>query len=89
MCSQFDATSRALGDASVWSVLLRPRKILRRPRKMTKDALRMAMAAMTDPKARACDVARRLGITTTTLYEYVNGDGSLKQSGQVVLDKDI
>ena len=60
-----------------------------RPRKMTKDALRMAMAAMTDPKARACDVARRLGITTTTLYEYVNGDGSLKQSGQVVLDKDI
>ena len=60
-----------------------------RPRKMTKDALRMAMAAMADPKAKACDVARRLGITTTTLYEYVNGDGSLKQAGQVVLDKDV
>jgi DNA invertase Pin-like site-specific DNA recombinase len=60
-----------------------------RPRKMTKDALRMAMAAMADPKAKACDVARRLGITTTTLYEYVNGDGSLKQAGQVVLAKDV
>jgi DNA invertase Pin-like site-specific DNA recombinase len=60
-----------------------------RPRKMTKDALRMAMAAMADPKAKACDVARRLGITTTTLYEYVNGDGSLKQAGQVVLTKDV
>src|SRR5947209_2527885 len=55
---------------------------------MTKDALRMAMAAMAAPQAKAGDVPRRLGITTTTLYEYVNGDGSLKQAGQVVLDKD-
>ena len=53
---------------------------------MTKDTLRMAMAAMAGPKAKSCDVARRLGITTTTLYECVNGDGSLKQAGQVVLD---
>jgi DNA invertase Pin-like site-specific DNA recombinase len=59
-----------------------------RPRKMTKDALRMAMAAMAAPQAKAGDVARRLGITMTTLYEYVNGDGSLKLAGQVVLDKD-
>jgi DNA invertase Pin-like site-specific DNA recombinase len=59
-----------------------------RPRKMTKDALRMAMAAMAAPQAKAGDVARRLGITTTTLYEYVNGDGSLKQAGQGVLEKD-
>jgi len=29
-----------------------------------------------------------LGITTTTLYEYVNGDGSLKQAGQVVWNKE-
>jgi DNA invertase Pin-like site-specific DNA recombinase len=59
-----------------------------RPRKMTKAALRMAMAAMADPQAKASDIARRLGITTTTLYAYVNGDGSLKQAGQVVLEKD-
>ena len=45
----------------------------------------MAMAAMVDPKANAIDVARRLGITTTTLYAYVNGDGTLKQAGQKIL----
>ena len=58
-----------------------------RPRKMTKATLRMAMAAMADPQSKASDVARRLGMTTTTLYEYVNGDGSLKPSGRTLLDK--
>jgi len=56
-----------------------------RPRKMTKETLRMAMAALADPTAHASVVAQRLGITTTTLYMYVNGDGSLKQAGQRVL----
>jgi hypothetical protein len=32
-------------------------------------------------------VARRLGITTTTLYAYVNGDGTVKEIGQRLLDK--
>jgi DNA invertase Pin-like site-specific DNA recombinase len=59
-----------------------------RPRKMTKDTLHMAMSAMADPKSNASEVARRLGMTTTTLYDYVNGDGSLKQAGQVLLDRD-
>lgn len=59
-----------------------------RPRKMTKETLRMAMAEMADPQSNAGEVARRLGITTTTLYGYVNGDGSLKQAGQAVLAKD-
>lgn len=45
----------------------------------------MAMAAMADPKNNAADVARRLNITTTTLYAYVNGDCSLKQVGQAFL----
>jgi DNA invertase Pin-like site-specific DNA recombinase len=58
-----------------------------RPRKMTKETLHMAMAAMANPQSNATEVARRLGITTTTLYTYVNGDGSLKQTGQAVLDK--
>ena len=48
----------------------------------------MAMAAMADPKSKANAVAHRLGITTTTLYEYGNGDGSLKQPGQALLDQD-
>jgi DNA invertase Pin-like site-specific DNA recombinase len=58
-----------------------------RPRKMTPEVLKMAMAAMSDPKTRASEVARRLGITTTTLYAYVNGDGSVKEIGQRLLDK--
>ena len=57
-----------------------------RPRKMTKVALQMAMMAMADPASVAADVAKRLGITTTTLYEYVNGDGSPKASGQALLN---
>lgn len=45
----------------------------------------MAMAAMSDPKAKVCEVARRLGLTTTTLYTYINGDGSPKAAGTAVL----
>jgi DNA invertase Pin-like site-specific DNA recombinase len=57
-----------------------------RPRKMNRATLTMAMAAMADPKAVAADVAKRLGITTTTLYSYVNGDGSPKAAGSALLD---
>lgn len=56
-----------------------------RPRKMDKHTLKMAMAAMSDKKSVASKVARRLGITTTTLYMYVNGDGTLKETGAKVL----
>ena len=59
-----------------------------RPRKMDKPTLRMAMAAMSDPKSIAADVAKRLNLTTTTLYCYVNGDGTVKEHGQKVLDKE-
>ncbi|MDY6894213.1 MAG: recombinase family protein [Thermotogota bacterium] len=57
-----------------------------RPRKMTKTRLKMAMTAMSDHKSVAAEVARQLGITTTTLYSYVNGDGSPKAQGQAILD---
>lgn len=50
-----------------------------RPRKMDESTIKMAAAAMADQKAVATEVAKKLGITTTTLYAYVNGDGSLKQ----------
>lgn len=56
-----------------------------RPRKMTLETLKMAMAAMSDPKSNASEVAKRLGITTTTLYSYVNGDGTVKELGHRVL----
>jgi DNA invertase Pin-like site-specific DNA recombinase len=58
-----------------------------RPRKMTPEVLRMAMAAMSDPRSQAAEVARRLGMTTTTLYAYVNGDGTVKEIGQRLLDE--
>ena len=57
-----------------------------RPRKMTIETLKMAMAAMSDRNSRAFEVAKRLGITTTTLYHYVNGDGSVKEPGQRLLE---
>jgi DNA invertase Pin-like site-specific DNA recombinase len=57
-----------------------------RPRKVDRAALQMAMAALGDPEAKAAEVARRLGITTTTLYVYLNGDGTPKAAGKAVLE---
>lgn len=57
-----------------------------RPRKMDIQTLKMAMSAMSDRNAVAHEVAKRLGITTTTLYTYVNGDGSPKAAGTKLLD---
>ena len=59
----------------------------RRPRKMDTTTLQMTMTAMSDPKACAKEVAQKLGITTATLYTYVNGDGSVKEAGQRLLNK--
>jgi predicted transcriptional regulator len=53
---------------------------------MDRATLQMAMAAMSDPKAVAAEIAKRLGLTTTTLYTYVNGDGSAKAAGQALLE---
>ena len=52
-----------------------------RPRKMDRATLQMAMAALSDPKSIAADVAKKLNIQTSTLYSYVNGDGSPKKLG--------
>lgn len=47
----------------------------------------MAMSAMADPQSVAAEVAKRPGITATTLYAYVNGDGSLKETGKAVFNQ--
>jgi DNA invertase Pin-like site-specific DNA recombinase len=60
-----------------------------RPRKMTASRIRMAMAAMADPAAEPREIARELGVTTTTLYEYVNGDGSPKAAAEAVLRRPV
>ena len=59
-----------------------------RPRKMDKHTLTMAMTAMSDKNTVAADVAKRLGITTATLYSYVNGDGTPKGLGEKLLTSD-
>ena len=56
-----------------------------RPRKMDKQTIQMAMVAMADRKSVASEVAKRLGITTTALYMYINGDGSLKEAGAKII----
>jgi len=40
---------------------------------------------MADREAKATEVAQRLGIARTTLYLYLNGDGSPKVLGQALL----
>ena len=45
-----------------------------RPRKMDAATIRMAMAAMSDSKAIATEVAKKLNISTASLYTYVNND---------------
>ena len=47
----------------------------------------MAMATMVDREANATEVAQRLGIARTTLYHYLNGDGSPKALGQALLSR--
>ena len=53
---------------------------------MDETSLKMAMTAMSDRNSGAQDVARKLGITTTTLYMYVNGDGSPKEPAVKLLN---
>jgi len=57
-----------------------------RPRKVDVATLKMAAAAMSDPKSIAAEVAKRLSITTATLYTYVNNDGSLKAAGAKLIE---
>ncbi len=57
-----------------------------RPRKMDKATLMMAMVAMADKNTTVQKVAKKLNMTTTTIYMYLNGDGSLKEAGSKLLN---
>ena len=46
----------------------------------------MAMAAMADPRPSRRTSPDGSGLTKTTLYTYVNGDGTVKAAGKAVLD---
>lgn len=59
-----------------------------RPRKMDLPTLKMCMSAMQDPSTIASKLAERLNISTATLYDYLNGDGSPKEKAMKLLQKD-
>ena len=56
-----------------------------RPRLMTRAKLRTAMAMMADRGNAATDVAEQLGISVSTLYAYVDGEGLAKPRAQKLL----
>jgi len=84
--AEFDAELLRERTKSPLAAARARRRLGGRPRKMTIETLRMERAAMADPKTNASKIASRLGSTTTTLYTYVNGDGSVKEPGQQLLD---
>ena len=57
-----------------------------RPRKMNRARLYMAMAALSERESQPGLVAKNLGISTTSLYRYVNPDGTPKELGQRLLN---
>jgi DNA invertase Pin-like site-specific DNA recombinase len=58
-----------------------------RPRMMTRAKLRTAMTMMADQGNAASDVAEQLGISVSTLYAYVNGEGQAKPRAQKLLGR--
>jgi DNA invertase Pin-like site-specific DNA recombinase len=58
-----------------------------RPRTMTSAKLRTAMAMMADRENLARDVAEQLGVSLSTLYAYVDGQGRPKECARKLLEK--
>ena len=56
-----------------------------RPRLMTRAKLRTAMTMMADRANAATDVAEQLGISLSTLYAYVDGEGQIKPRARKLL----
>ena len=56
-----------------------------RPRLMTRAKLRTAMTMMADRNNAAGDVAEQLGISISTLYAYVDGEGQAKPRARKLL----
>ena len=56
-------------------------------RKMTASMLKQAMTAMAESDLSMTAIAAQIGITRATLYNYLNGDGSLKTAGQELLSQ--
>lgn len=51
-----------------------------RPKKMDATTIKLAASAMADSSTKPKELAKKLGISVSTLYTHVNGDGSLKET---------
>ena len=60
-----------------------------RPRKMEAHTIKMAAKALKDQSISSGEVAKTLGVATSTLYTYVNGDGSLKARGRAIVQPEM
>jgi DNA invertase Pin-like site-specific DNA recombinase len=58
-----------------------------RPRLMTRAKLRTAMTMMADRSNVAGDVAEQLGVSISTLYAYVDGEGQAKPRARKLLGR--
>jgi DNA invertase Pin-like site-specific DNA recombinase len=56
------------------------------PFKMTPAKVRLAMAAMGQPKTKVADLCRELGISRQTLYRHVSPEGTLREDGRKLLN---
>jgi hypothetical protein len=56
------------------------------PFKMTAAKVRLALAAMGQPKSKVADLCRELGITRQTLYRHVSPEGALREDGRRLLN---
>ena len=52
---------------------------------MTVAKVRLAIAAMGQPKTKVADLCRELGVTRQTLYRHVSPEGSLREDGRKLL----
>ncbi|MEM9092893.1 MAG: recombinase family protein [Cyanobacteria bacterium P01_F01_bin.53] len=62
-------------------------QVLGGQRKMTASLLRQAMTAMAESDLSMTAISAQIGVTRATLYNYLNGDGSLKTAGQELLSQ--
>jgi DNA invertase Pin-like site-specific DNA recombinase len=56
-----------------------------RPPALTKAKLRLAQAAMGKPETKVAALAKELGVSKDTLYQYVSPNGELREAGRKLM----
>ena len=54
--------------------------------KFINEKINLIVGELKEDSSLAKEVAKKLGITTTTLYMYINGDGSAKEVALKILN---